>query len=462
MLALSRLRPLTHIFSRDSKGQVSILMAMLAVPLFVMIGGAVDIARSDFARSRLQAAIDSALLTGMRYLQTNQNDQAGALVAAGRIYTATVNGKLKLSYHTIRFEMSSDGNGMLATGEARIKTPFLSLASVPELVVMSLSGATASEVAVSSGSRAQKDLELSLVLDITGSMQGDRIEALKDAAKDLINIVVSDSQGVHTSRVALVPYSAGVNPGPYRDAVRGRVSGATCNSPGCQSLRFINSLGQWRTLSASPCVSERIGPHAFSDRSPQSSPVGYAYLAAENACPKSTFVPLTSEKEMLIDAIEALQTGGSTGAQVGFAWGWYALSPNWASVWRGRGAGAYDEKTRKIAILFTDGEFNSPYCRGVIAHDATYGSGSPADHINCNAPNGSSYAQSIALCEAMKATGIEVFTIAFGLIDSGDARNVMARCASSPDTSYNTSNLGQLKAAFRDIGLKVVNLYLAR
>ena len=56
-------------------------------------------------------------------------------------------------------------------------------------------------------------------------------------------------------------------------------------------------------------------------------------------------------------------TGGTAGP-VGTAWAWYTLSPNWASLWPRPIASrsAYDTaELRKIAILMTDGEYNTEY-----------------------------------------------------------------------------------------------------
>ena len=80
-------------------------------------------------------------------------------------------------------------------------------------------------------------IEVSLMLDITGSMAGQKLTALKTAAKDLVNIIVWPDQSEHTSKVALVPYSMGVNVGDYADKVRGappaskKITGATKANP---------------------------------------------------------------------------------------------------------------------------------------------------------------------------------------------------------------------------------------
>ena len=52
-----------------------------------------------------------------------------------------------------------------------------------------------------------------MMLDVTGSMGGDKIVDLQAAAKDLIDIVVWGDQSKYTSRVALAPFAPAVNVG---------------------------------------------------------------------------------------------------------------------------------------------------------------------------------------------------------------------------------------------------------
>ena len=47
------------------------------------------------------------------------------------------------------------------------------------------------------------------------------------------------------------------------------------------------------------------------------------------------------------------------------------VSPNFNSLWPSNTAGAYNTAdTLKAVIIMTDGEFNTPYCSGVISRQA--------------------------------------------------------------------------------------------
>jgi hypothetical protein len=74
----------------------------------------------------------------------------------------------------------------------------------------------------------------------------------------------------------------------------------------------------------------------------------------------------------------------------------------------------------------------------------------------------------VSLCTAMKAKGIQVYTIGFQVGTSGTAVNTLTDCASSHviDTGasiknfYNTDTTMSLQAAFRDIALQISKLRL--
>ena len=118
----------------------------------------------------------------------------------------------------------------------------------------------------------------------------------------------------------------------------------------------------------------------------------------------------------------------------------------------------------------TDGEFNIPFCQGVIAQDALdEGSGSNNDKINCDASNGDAFNQAYQTCLAMKRQGIVVYSVAFnmktavvrGAVDT--AYEVMYMCATDPDENFFAVSDGtNLKEAFKQIGRDITRLRIAR
>lgn len=239
---------------------------------------------------------------------------------------------------------------------------------------------------------------------------------------------------------------------------------AFCTTQGCQYYRFTSAAGATRILQISTCVSERIGGQSTTDAAPGSAPVGFNYASTSNACDTGTgVIPLTTNTTTLHNRINSLTASGSTAGQVGAAWGWYLVSPNWGSLWpsaSSRPAAYGTPETQKIVVLMTDGSFNSPYCNGVISRDALTGSGSTSDHINCNATNGASAAQTIAICRAMKNRNIIVYTVGFHIDNDATALSVFHQCATDDSHFFLADDRTTLQNAFQQIGQSISQLRL--
>jgi hypothetical protein len=116
----------------------------------------------------------------------------------------------------------------------------------------------------------------------------------------------------------------------------------------------------------------------------------------------------------------------------------------------------------KVVILMTDGDFNTAYCNGVLARDSGPGSGGTSSKIDCDATNGSSFDQARALCTAMKAKDIVIYTVGFQVGSGSVAESLMKTCASTSDHYYLPSSGAALKDAFASIGRDIMKLRLSK
>lgn len=629
---------------RQTQGNVALMFA-IALPILMMITlGAIDLHQASKVKAELQDALDAAALAAARSVyadDANINRVGMAALKANmpRYFQAG-------SADTATFVLANNR----VTGEARVNVKVLVanvfLPPYGKLLDDYLPVGTRSEVL-----RASRNVEVAMALDITGSMDNctrncpptSKLQDLQAAAKDLIDIVVQDQQTPFYSKVALVPYAAGVNVGSLAAQARGpldsttrsvtaaswvsgtvrtitsisRASPTTITSnghgfadrdrvvlwnvqdiPGLNGVPYevvkvnnnqfqlrtlsasgaassyqgsststtksayvakcvrsdcslavtaaghglsvndhvrmtsmggltqLNNAGfrvasvsgsqmmldttrslglastakggvsyssggqlmngrdgaEWRVfstadgyinvLASSTCVSERVGAERYTEARPSTAYVGRSYLGSDNACPSAAITPLTSSATTLKAKIDQLRKSGSTAGQIGIAWAWYMVSPNFASLFDGAGKpGAYaPTETLKVAILMTDGEFNTPFRDGVIALDAGSGSGGLNTHINLNSSNGDPFIQSVELCRAMHAQGVVVYTVGFDLgSDTGrpnvidSALDVMEACATNKNTHFFQANSGaDLKEAFRAIGRDITRLRIAR
>ena len=236
-----------------------------------------------------------------------------------------------------------------------------------------------------------------------------------------------------------------------------------CAQQGCTWYAFENVYDDLVTHRISTCVTERTGGNAYTDVAPSSARVGRNYPSTSNPCLANTLRPLSSDKTTIKANIDTLSAAGSTGGHIGVGWGWYAVSPNFSSLFGSAAGGAYNTAdTLKAVVIMTDGEYNSGYCNGVISADSTNGSGSETLHINCNAPNGHPFDQSLAMCTAMKAAGVIVYTVGFQVVDDQRARDLVNGCATSASHVYLADSGTSLRTAFAAIGRDISQLRISR
>lgn len=232
---------------------------------------------------------------------------------------------------------------------------------------------------------------------------------------------------------------------------------AQCLWYGCQRIRFVNTGNSPRVYPSTTCLVERYGPNAATDVAPSVTGLGIQY-ANGGSCGNNNYVtPLTSDKTRLKTSIDALVTSGGTAGQLGIAWSWYLLSPNFADVWNKEDENKplpYDTpKLVKVAVLMTDGEFNSSTCRGVSI-------GELQSKTGCN--TASSFLQAEAICEAMKDANITIYTVGLELNTALYSDDFLLGCATSSKHAYLASNVTELKAAFKQIASSISMLRISR
>ncbi|MBY0423072.1 MAG: hypothetical protein K2Q06_12270 [Parvularculaceae bacterium] len=242
---------------------------------------------------------------------------------------------------------------------------------------------------------------------------------------------------------------------------------AFCTTQGCEYLHFTNWDGNARVFRISSCVSERTGDQAFTDAAPSTALFGRVYTQSNsNTCPSPKITPLTSDKTALNAAIDSLAAGGSTGGHIGVGWGWYLVSPNFASLFTGTSApAAYTtDDLIKAVVIMTDGEYNTVYCNGVIAKNSLNpGSGGSSDKINCDGVNGDTYYQAKQICAKMKEAGVKVYTVGFQVPSTATAaQDLLTQCATSSAYAYDAASGAELKDAFAKIAQDIRRLRISR
>lgn len=460
-LRLSRLLPqFAQRALRDRRGVSAVAFAITFAVLAPMTLGLFDVYQGNEQHGKLQDALDAAALYAAR---SNATD------------TPTINtiGNKALSANLQLVQ----GATLTSSSFTLVNNNKVQAVATVHLTAFAPMEFTHSPVQVSAEvTRNGNNLEVAMVLDNTGSMLGAPMTSLQSAANQLIDLVVSTSQSPFYSKLAIVPYSNAVNAGTYAATVRGAFLAATdtnckngADKLGCPSYKFTNMNGQSTIFSTDTnCVSERTGIHASDDASYTVGLVGWVYPpTSENHCINASIQPLTSDKTALHNTIGTLTADGSTAGHVGVAWGWYMVSPNWASLFptASQPVAYGTPNTIKAVILMTDGAFNTTYCNGVISKDSPSGSGSSSNHINCNAPNGDSFSQAQALCTAMKAPPNNIIIYTVGFLHGGadpQAQAILANCATDAQHAYLPTTGADLQVAFQAISADLNKLRLSQ
>lgn len=409
---------------RDQTGSVAVIFAICTFVLAMALGLAIDVGRIIHTKSRLVSAADASVLAAAKRMHDTQLSTADLTALARSFFDANMSASGAGFGKVSAFDVSVDrpNSSVSISVTADVPMTFARISGIENVSLPTVASAAFNPV----------DIEVSLSLDLTGSMCAPctKIDDLKAASNDLVDILLPSSRKANKVRVALAPFAAGVNAGSFAALVTD-------------------------SRSSDGCVFERDGPDQATDAAPGSG--NFLKAAGDrgvsrtrNNCPSgSSIVPLTDSADTLRTAISGLRTGGSTAGHLGTAWAWYLLSPEWKSVWPAASTPTNygDPKTIKAAILMTDGVYN------------TFGGACDRACSDISAEARSSQDLARQLCRGMRDKGVVVYAVGFMLSDPV-AEEVLRDCAGSK--FYRAENRETLRRAFSDIAQDLLNLRLSR
>lgn len=418
-------------FAKDTNGGVAIAFGLCAICMFYAATLAIDSSRMLRVGSKVQAALDAAALAGAKVMDREGSTDAEVKAAAKAHFDLRMQSLNSDETTVTSFKAEPDRPKSAVATSARIsmKSYFGSLAKHDQVV---------NSRPTAMAEYKSKRVEVALVLDITGSMAGSKIDGLKVAAKDFVDNLYASNPEPGAVKVSLVPYSAAVNLGT-------RFGPATIG------------------YNSDTCVIERDGAHAFDDTPPSFAYFDYTNSTANPnySCPTAQVEPLTdlaavTARDAFKARIDAMQPGGGTAGHIGTQWGWFTISPRWSGFWPASSAPkSYGEDIIKTIVVMTDGEFNLAYRNG--AESLTYPMVDPLT------PGTSTY-QALRTCENIRAATsdpkarIKVYTVAF---QTPPAAEQMLKDCGGASNFYNADNNSQLLAAFRSIVNQLYSLRVA-
>ena len=313
----------THAFLRDESGSL-VIFAVYIFVLMLMVGGiGIDLMRFERDRAKLQYTLDRAVLAAA---DLDQELEPQAVVedyfaksGLGN-YLSTVTVSQGLGYRTVS-----------ASAKSTVQTQFMHMTGVDTLSVPA--NGTAEE--------SIGDVEISLVLDVSGSMASNsKLTNLKSAAKEFIDTMVNSTEEGSVS-MSIVPYATQVSvPESFLDRFNINRLHTYSNCVNFTAGDFYDTaITETEPLEQTM----HFDPWNSSDRRPYNQYVSDP--VCESAASRETMV-MQEDATTLKNFITNFYAEGNTSIDVGMKWGVALLDPEMRPV---------------INDMITDGEVPSNF-----------------------------------------------------------------------------------------------------
>ncbi|MCP4393048.1 MAG: hypothetical protein GY804_02095 [Alphaproteobacteria bacterium] len=482
---------------RSKKGVVAVTLVVALIPLVFAAGTAVDLSRAYVVKQRLRFALDAAGLAVGASSGSESELESLMTVYFNMNYPSEAMGD------EIELKMEVVDSVITLSATRKIETTFMKIAGIDHMNVYSESEVT----------RETTGIEVVMVLDNTGSMGSNgKMDAMKQAAKDLVNILFG-TEDVHPKlKIGLVPFAATVNIGTDKKSFVD-FTGTPLTGNDTVDVNNYGSGKQW-----GGCIRSRPYPYSTTDddvgagglfpayvwpmepryrytsgtdssscRNPSNSSGTNWYYSSRGPnyyCTRPV-LPMTNVKQDLLDNIDVMVASGNTDIHLGLMWGLRLISPEPPFT---EGESWDDEEWNKVIIVLTDGVnvlgrndsrcYESTTTRPVPGWESGgpysmySGQGYAVDNNTMNVTSSSDYNMHVAaaaklntltseICENVKDKDVLLYTITFQL-NSSSTSTLFRNCATDEDKYFNSPDNSELQSAFRSIGAELSNLRVSK
>lgn len=454
---------------REKGGNFAVMSAFMLVPMTLAAGGALDFVSHERTRLALQDALDRGTLAAASLTQTQE---AKALIES---YVNAVP-EIRGAQIAVTDDHKINSRKVSASAEILIDTSFLKLAGMNSLAVHASSTAL----------EERPNIELSLVLDISGSMYDNGgMTQLRPAAKSFLDVVLKDEVKDVTS-VSIVPFAGTVNLGfDAYNLLSGYVPSdkEKKNGPSPSGKCEPDASSKYTRLHCYSSCFELVDAdfNAGVPDFPKRAQV--AHFSVNNIstkgkkpwwCPVdvAAVTYMTNDLTYLKQRIDALDPYDGTGTAYGMKWAELLLNPAMQptiksmgdsgiaaipTVFRSRPSAFESDDTRKFIVLMTDGQIGSQTRPKLTTTDAVTDKNVKSGDARTLYTESQAAALYKKVCTYSKAQGITIFTIAFKVSDS--VAKTIAECASDKSYAYKVDGL-DMSSAFQSIATSMQKLRL--
>ena len=482
------------------------IYALMALALFVLIGGGLDFSKHRTQSVIVQTALDATALHMLREVdleETEFQDKARAF------FDSNLSGFDALIDD---FSIQRTNTEVVTQATAQVETFFLGLIGIESLEIFRIA-----EGILSSESR-----EIALVLDTTGSMNGDRIANLISASNLLLDHLENSATSAVSVRVGIVPFDQYVRvdtdtfPEEWLDVEGESDVAAELFGEDINLFALFDHLEQ----SWEGCVRSRMAEYAFTDEPADPTDVDtlfaplFAYDEGDDGsylnnyltdvvthpngessvrsilkygiqpgnedtpntwddvtpnisggngpnqkCASEPIIPLTNDYDALRDTINNLTAAGDTNLTEAIMWGQRVLSSEAPFT---EGLSEDEISNRKTLIFLSDGinsiDGGNADLRSALA---TQGYASVGEFSTLLPPNPTQgdindyLNEEFALaCEAIKEANTQLIVIRLE-IDDADSQTLLSECASSPADFFDVPDASQLDEVFTQLAARM-------
>lgn len=474
-------------FKSGEDGAMTILACFFVLIMIMVCGIAVDLMHNELERTRVQNTLDRAILAASDLDQPLPPDEViddYFLKAGMSDFLDAVEITPGADLPTTNFRI------VQATARTTTASPYMSMTGVNQLPVFAFG--TAEETI--------ENTEISLVLDISGSMRfNQKISRMRAAAKDFIAAVIQGDLNDTTS-LNIIPYAGQVNPGrvifdragatpfasfirdeddnliPYGTILEDEDGNPLTDGDGNPLFLPYNRMSSCLELQPSDFDNDDL-PSGGYQQTPHFMNWNIDWPTMDwGWCPmdQSAIRYAQNNVGQLQTFIDNIRLHDGTGTHFGMKYAVSLLNPTSNAAFRAlnddglipnefrdRPAAFDDSETRKVIVLMTDGQITDQF--------------RPNDYVDIDNPDvelarrsgdrtktfnrSTNLASFYKMCDAAKAQKIQVYTIAFEAPSS--AQTEMRNCATTPAYFYNVEGV-EISSAFKSIARQINQLRLTQ
>lgn len=472
---MAKLKNRFSAFRRDERGGLVVFMAVVAIPLIVAMGLAVDAGRGYLVKSRLGEALDAAALAGAISVNNSNFEEEINMVFNANFPPGYLGANVTLNTPVVIEDPDGDRVSLSATAE--VQTTFMRVAGLNTLNV-----GTAAEV-----TRRTVSLDVALSVDMSGSMDGSRIESAREASHALVDILYGDNATNDLLKVGLVPWNSKVNVtdgtaintaltetvavDPFVHPITGANQSQVFVPTNTQVPFFTAPAADWTGCAYGRYIHDTSPVNLDNDADGLLGPVetvdgtdwpAWEWIPTNEGelpdcggsvcgCLDVGITPMTDTKATIEAAIDALTSPvGPTNIAQGLSWAYRVVSPG---VPFAEADPSPEGNHVRAIVLLTDGEQYGWHGDGFKKVFGT-GTGAGAAGMDQRLRD---------LADYIKSQGIKIYTIQY-VHSSGDLATLMKYVASEPGSPYYhfAPTTGDLSAVFQQVANHLTDLRLSK